>query len=130
MFLKAHRNPGFTLIELLIAVAIVAILTVIAYPSYQEHIRKGYRAAAQEHLMEIAQREQQYFIDNRTFAWDVATLNLETPPDVSIRYTIEIDPVPGLPPGYTVKATAKGSQLADGNLSINSAGTKTPADKW
>ena len=114
----------------MIVVAIVGILAVVAYPSYQEHIRKGYRAAAQEYLMEIAHREQQYFIDNRSFAADVATLNLTTAADVASRYNIAIAVVAGPPPTYTVTATATGAQAPDGNLSINSAGTKTPANKW
>lgn len=124
------REAGFTLIELVIALAIVGILASIAYPSYQEHLRKGFRAAAQEQLMEIAQRQQQFFIDNRMFAADLATLNLTTPPDMATRYNITIAVGAGSPPTYVATATATGSQAADGNLSINSAGTKTPADKW
>ena len=46
-------NNGFTLIELLIAVAIVGILSAIAYPSYQQHVMKTKRAEAQAQLMEL-----------------------------------------------------------------------------
>jgi type IV pilus assembly protein PilE len=121
---------GFSLIELMVTVAIVSILATIAYPSYVEHVRKGHRAAAQEHLMDIAQRQQQYFLDTRDYAPDIATLNMTTPTDVGSRYTIAIVPDAGPPPSFTVTATAKGAQLADGDLSIDSAGNKTPPDKW
>ena len=38
------RESGFTLIELMITVAIVSILAVVAYPSYQDHIARGQRS--------------------------------------------------------------------------------------
>ena len=60
-----RRSRGFTLIELMMAIAIIAILAAIAYPAYQKHLAKGRRAAAQAYLMDIAQREQQYFLDQR-----------------------------------------------------------------
>ncbi|HDY84707.1 MAG TPA: prepilin-type N-terminal cleavage/methylation domain-containing protein, partial [Methylophaga sp.] len=37
------KKNGFTLIELMITVAIVAILAAIAYPSYQDSVRKTKR---------------------------------------------------------------------------------------
>ena len=54
-----HQRPtlqqGFTLIELMIVVAIVGILSAIAYPSYAEYIRKGHRAEARAGLLQAQQ---------------------------------------------------------------------------
>ncbi|MBD1571832.1 type IV pilin protein [Vibrio sp. S17_S38] len=47
------RQKGMTLIELLIVIAIIGILTSIAYPSYQEHILKSHRATAMADMMKI-----------------------------------------------------------------------------
>ena len=41
-----HNMAGFTLIELMIVIAIVGILSAVAYPSYLESIKRGDRAAA------------------------------------------------------------------------------------
>ena len=45
---------GFTLIELMITVAIIGIITSIAYPSYQGFIVSTNRGAAQADLMSLA----------------------------------------------------------------------------
>jgi type IV pilus assembly protein PilE len=60
-----RKARGFTLIELMVTVAIVAILAAVAYPSYQNQVKRGRRAAAQAHLMDIAQRQQEYLLDGR-----------------------------------------------------------------
>lgn len=46
---------GFTLIELMIVVAIVGILSAIAYPSYAEYVRRGHRAEARAGLLQAQQ---------------------------------------------------------------------------
>jgi type IV pilus assembly protein PilE len=56
---------GFTLIELMIVLAIVAILTAIAFPSYVEHVARGRRADAKGALLEAAQwLEREYTISS------------------------------------------------------------------
>lgn len=135
--MKNRRNKltlirGFTLIELMIAIAIVGILAAIAYPSYADHVRKGRRASAQAHLMDVAQREQQYLLDQRSYAATVAALGMSTPSDVSTFYTITITAPAGTPPTFTATATpiAGSAQATDGAISINQANVKTPANYW
>jgi len=49
------KIKGFTLIELMVVVAIVGILSAIAYPSFTEYVRKGNRTDARATLLQIAQ---------------------------------------------------------------------------
>lgn len=57
---RKTRAAGFSLIELMIAVAIVGILAGVAYPSYQDQVRKGKRAEARAALMNLLQQEERY----------------------------------------------------------------------
>ncbi len=128
---------GFTLIELMITVAVVAILVSIAYPAYQNHLRKGHRAAAQSEMLKLADRQAQYLLDARNYAVGAgapAELNVTLPADVSARYTISITnasngDTPSTPPTYTITATpiAGGSQESDGALTLTHTGAKTRA---
>ena len=52
--MQRNTQNGFTLIELMIAVAVVAILAAIAYPSYQDSIVKSRRADAKSALLELS----------------------------------------------------------------------------
>ena len=122
---------GFTLIELLIVLAVVTVLAAIALPTYQAQIRKGNRAAAQSYMMDLAQREAQYLLDARAYASTAAALGYAaTPADVAPYYTIGIAAPVVAPPAFTITATALGAQVADGGLTIDNQGTKTPSGKW
>jgi type IV pilus assembly protein PilE len=127
-----NLQRGFTLVEIMIVIAVIGILSAIAFPSYQDYLIKGRRAAAQSHLMEIAQQQQQYLLDARAYAADLTTLNLTTPTDISTYYQISVTASEGPPPSFTITATpvSGSAQASDVTLSIDNTGNKLPAGKW
>lgn len=122
------QNRGFSLIELLVVIAIIGILAAIAYPSYQDHLLKGKRSAAQGYMLDLERIEEQYLFDARQYG-DVIALGLSTvPADVSRFYNIAINVNnAATPPNYSITATpiAGMGQEADGVLVLNSDGTRT-----
>jgi len=59
-----RRQNGFTLIELMVTVVIIGILASIAFPSYQEFVKRGNRTEGQAFLSEVAARQERYFAQN------------------------------------------------------------------
>lgn len=55
------KQKGFTLIEVMIVVAIIGIISAIAYPSYMESVRKSNRADGMAVLNDVSQRLQRCF---------------------------------------------------------------------
>jgi len=123
------KQKGFTLIELMITVAVVGILTAIALPSYNSHLRKSRRADAQSALMNIASRQQQMLLDTRAYS---NSLTSTVPANVAANYSISVTVGTGVVPSFTAKATPTGGQAADqcGVLSIDQTGAKLPASCW
>ena len=138
------RSFGFTLIELMIVVAIVAILLAVGIPGYQQQVIKTKRSIGRGELLEVAARQEQYFINNKTYAEDLVKLGYSDA--VSNEYAVDDDTNSGAPGSgiYNIKlvplpnatlpvltfrleADPTGSQSKDNlrkNLTINQAGIK------
>ncbi|MFC4620890.1 type IV pilin protein [Comamonas nitrativorans] len=117
-------QKGFTLIEVMIVVAIVGILSSIAYPSYTEYVRKGHRASAKAALLQAAQWMER--AATATGAYPATTSfpdNLKTVE--GDRYTVSINTANDRS-SYTLTATPKGAQSGDkcGNFTLTNTGAK------
>lgn len=119
------KSRGFTLIEVMIVVAIIGILTAIAYPSYLESVRKSNRADAKAALNDVSARMQRCFTLNSTYVGcTVATESGEK------YYSINS----GTPTqsAFTITATAaKAPQTGDvgcTTMTLNNFGVRTPAE--
>lgn len=120
---RSRNAAGFTLIEVMIVVAIIGLLAAIAYPSYAEYIRRGYRAEARGGLLQAAQWLERAATATGTYPLTATfPANLKTIP--SDRYTITLASVNGTT--YTLTATPKGGQIGDrcGNYTLTQAGVR------
>ena len=119
------RARGLTLVELMVTLVILALLSAIVYPMYQNQVRKARRVEAKSTLMEIALAQERRL--SRTGLY--ADFDAEVPLDVEYSelvnrmtdrdgdgnpdyYTIDVA-LTGPPQGFTVTATAIGAQVGD-----------------
>lgn len=135
-----NQSVGFTLIELMITVAVIAILAAIAYPSYQSYVIRAQRSVAQQLMLNIASREEQFLLDARQYTSTLSGGIFTTAPEgwtctaascSNSRYAVAVvaNNV-ATPPTFVITATAVGLQASDGNLTLNNAGQKAPTSKW
>ncbi|BDU57907.1 type IV pilin [Limnohabitans sp. MORI2] len=118
------RTPkGFTLIELLIALACVALLASLAWPSYQSLILRSQRSQARASLLQAAHWLERAASANGSYplAADVPATVLQVEGQ---RYKMTIT---STVQSYTLSATPLGPQAADtcGTLTINHLGVRS-----
>jgi type IV pilus assembly protein PilE len=127
------KQKGFTLIELMVVVVIAAILVAIALPSYRQYVKRGNRRAAQAAMMDIVNKQQQFFVADRTYVADDGTgvLCTAVPAEVVDNYTCAVAvTTAGTVQSFTVTFAPTGTQAPDDTLTVNDQGAKTPSDKW
>jgi len=72
--MNIKKNTGFTLIELMIVVAIIGIIAAIAYPSYQDQVRKGKRSDGLSSLMEMMAKQERFYTENNVYTTTLTQL--------------------------------------------------------
>lgn len=101
-------------------------------PSYQNTIQNGRRAEGQTALLDIAGRQEQFFLDNHQYTADLRNLGLGANPFISEDGWYSISAACGAAgdafacsDGFVLIATPQGGQVPDGNLGLNSLGDKS-----
>jgi len=122
---KRSKMGGFTLIELMVVVAIVAIITAIAVPSYQEQVRKSNRGLAKSDLLELTQCAERFHTTNTTYTGFDAATACDVDGKDGDKYDFGVANITRTT--FTLSATAQGGQVDDkcGNLGINQANVRT-----
>ncbi len=64
---QALQARGFTLIEVMVVVAIIGILSAVAYPAYTDYITRGRLADANTGLSTMRAQMERHFQDNRRY---------------------------------------------------------------
>ena len=134
------KQRGVTLIELMIVIVILAVIASFAYPSYMNYVVDTKRTAATSILLQVADRQQQFFMDNKRFANDLTNLGFANNPlviaddgrtmanavDSASTYSVALTNVTATT--YTITAAPLNSQAARdtecGSLTLNQTLTK------
>jgi type IV pilus assembly protein PilE len=129
-----YKVQGFTLMELMFTVAIVGILSALAYPSYNDFVVRSNRAEAPRELVRLANLQEQLFVDSRAYTTNISDLGVgstatyETP---SHNYKISSTVVDNT---FTLTAVAQGAQKTKDTdcikIEITDTGKKTPISCW
>lgn len=146
---QALRQRGMNLIELMVVMAIVAILGAVAYPSYVQHIVDTKRTAGKSILLQVADRQQQFFMDNKRYAANLTNLGFTANPlivgddgrevaagDADSVYSVTLTNVTATT--YTATAAPLNGQLSRdtecGSLGLDQSGSRsmtgTATDCW
>jgi len=115
------------MIEMMIVVAIIGIIAAIGYPSYTNYLHKAGRAEGSALLLDVMEKQEQYYRRNRTYTVELTDLGLTGVVETE-RYKI-VGPMEACA-GTTIrrcvliKADSQGKQPADQDLTLSSRGEK------
>lgn len=131
--MRHSHSRGFTLIELMITVAIVAILTAIAYPSYRNYVLRGQIVDATNGLAALQANMERYYQDNRRYDSVGAFVSPCAPPIINGSFTLSCSVIVAAP-AQTYVLQAVGSVSTNGFVytvdNLNNKSTTATAAGW
>jgi type IV pilus assembly protein PilE len=138
MTASTPKPRGFTLIELMIVIAVIGVLSAVAYPAYQAHVLRTHRAVAAACLQELALQMERRYTLSMAYDRPVAALPAATcTAAVAGRYLFAFGVAPGAAAGtapgptaaaYLLQAIPQGAQANDpdcGTLGLDHQGVRT-----
>lgn len=130
------RRPGqggLTLVELMVVIAVLAILSSVAYPLYTEQVRKARRSDARSALQVVALAQERFYTLNGQYSADFGDLDLP----VALRsgsseqgyYSLSLSMVNNSLDSYVISAAAAAGEGQDldsdcSALTLDQLGTK------
>lgn len=130
---------GFTLIELMIVVAIVGILSMLAYPAYRDYVTRGSLTDAASGLTQARVDMEAYFQNFRTYAPSAGATPPCQTPQTNGKFIIQCPATPSAT-AYKLTATSTEANLSGFRFSVTQAdvrateaaptGWNTCATKW
>ena len=143
---RPSRQAGVSLIELLAVVVIIAILGLIAIPSYRQYTIRAHRTEGKAALLRLATNQERFYLQNHRYSDTVdGSLGFTTPVSENGVYAITVTTMNGWTQDYTATATPVAGGGSDGvdqtldtdctSFSLTSAGAKSatgnqPATCW
>lgn len=126
-----QKSKGFTLIELMIVVAVIGILSALAYYNYSRYGFRARRADGKNLLMNISSAEERYYTNFNRYAGSVTAaaptgLGFANANSEKGYYKVVVA-LTNVDQGYTLTATPQtAAQASDqcGNLTLTNTGTK------
>ncbi len=120
------KSSGYTLIELMIVVAIIAIVSSIALPVYQNYVNDSYANQAVVDMKVCALALERYYSNGFTYvgADTASTCNLQSPSQGTSQYTLSYQSLTAT--NFTIRATPVGGACGSGDcFELSRDGTQT-----
>ena len=127
---SVNLMKGLTMVELLIVVIIVGIMAGIAFPTYTAYAIRSNRSDGYVLVNEVLQAQERFFANQLSYSADLTDIGYITAGNVDTEaghYKVSAAACAGgtIAECVVVTGVPQNNQVSDGNLSINSRGTKT-----